>query len=103
MKDYLSQSVQREFTCRDVAERISEYLDNHPTLLTKINVALHLASCAHCCTYLKQILLVRDAVAFLPTSYPSTINRLHLQQHFARCQSSRAVMSKPIRGIRATC
>lgn len=54
---------------------------------------IHLALCPHCRRYVKQIRIVRDAVAFLPGPYPSAINRLRLRQHFARCHPPRAVMN----------
>ncbi len=93
MKEHPSQWNHRGLTCRDVAERVSEYLDDRLTLQTKIHVGRHLNSCAHCRTYLKQILLVRDAVPFLSKPFPSMIDRLHLQQHLARCHASRSLMN----------
>ena len=85
MKDHPSQWIPSGLTCRYVTDRASEYLDDRLPILTKVRVGLHLASCAHCRTYVKQLMLVRDAVAFLPRQYPSPINRLHLRQVFARC------------------
>lgn len=93
MKDHPSQWIHNRLTCRDVAEQASKYLDDWPPLLTKIRIGLHVASCAHCRTYVKQLSLVRDAVSFLPRQYPSTINRLHLRQHFACCHPPRPVVS----------
>ena len=88
MRDYPPQWIHSGLTCREVAEKISEYLDDRPMRLIKIRMGLHLSSCAHCRTYVKQLALVRDTVAFLPGQYPSMINRLRLQQHFARCHPS---------------
>jgi predicted anti-sigma-YlaC factor YlaD len=85
MRDYRPQWIHNGLTCRDVAEQASEYLDDRPTRLIKIRIGLHLSSCTHCRTYVKQLALVRDTIAFLPGQHPSTINRLRLQQHFARC------------------
>ena len=93
MKDHPSQWNPRGLTCRDVAERVSEYLDGRLLLSTKIRIGLHLASCTHCRSYVKQILLVRDAVAFLPRSFPSTNDHLGLQRHFAHCHASRTAMN----------
>ena len=85
MRDYPPQGIHNGLTCRDVAEQASEYLDDRPTRLIKIRIGLHLSSCAHCRTYVKQLALVRDTIAFLPRQYPSTMNRLRLQRYFARC------------------
>jgi hypothetical protein len=93
MKDHPSQWNSRGLTCRDVAERVSEYVDGRLLLATKSRIGLHLDSCAHCRTYLKQILLVRDATSFFSKPFPSMINRLHLQQRFAHCRASYAVMN----------
>jgi len=93
MKDYLSQSDDSGLTCRDVTDRVSEYLDDRLSMSTKSLVGLHMASCVHCRTYMKQLRLVRDAGGFFPKPYPLTINRLHLRQYFVRCHSSHTVMS----------
>jgi predicted anti-sigma-YlaC factor YlaD len=83
MKDHPSQWITSGLTCRDVAERITDYLDERLSILTKIRVGLHLASCADCRTYMRQIALVRDATTLLPKQFPSPIARLRLHQHFA--------------------
>jgi predicted anti-sigma-YlaC factor YlaD len=70
MKDHPSQWIHSGLTCRDVTDRASEYLDDRLPILTKVRVGLHLASCAHCRTYVKQI-------------DPSPVNRLRLRQQFA--------------------
>jgi hypothetical protein len=85
MKDHPSQWIASGLTCREVAERASEYLDDASPLLIKISVGLHVASCAHCRVYVNQIILMRDTAALLPKGTPSTINRLRLRRHFARC------------------
>jgi predicted anti-sigma-YlaC factor YlaD len=81
MKDHPSQWIHSGLTCRDVAERATEYLDNHLPILTKVPVGLHLASCADCRAYLKQIALVSEVLGCLPKLYPRTINRL--RRHFS--------------------
>ncbi len=83
MKDHPSQWIHSGLTCRDVTGRVSEYLGDRLTMLTKMRFGLHLASCVHCRSYVMQISLVRDTVALLPKQFPSPINRLHLRQHFA--------------------
>ena len=83
MKDHPSQWIHSGLTCRDVAERASEYLDDRLPLLTKVRIGLHLMSCAHCRAYVKQINLVSSALRSLPKLYPSPLNRLRLSQWFA--------------------
>jgi predicted anti-sigma-YlaC factor YlaD len=83
MKDHPSQWIHNGLTCRDVAERASHYLEDRLPLSTKILVGLHLASCAGCRSYVKQIAAVCETLAGLPKLYPPPINRLHLRQQFA--------------------
>ena len=85
MKDHPSQWIRSELTCCDVSDRASEYLDDRLPILTKVRVGLHLASCAHCRTYMKQIDLVSSALRIrsVPKLYPLPLNRLHLRERFA--------------------
>ena len=83
MKDHSSQGIQSGLTCRDVTYRASEYLDDRIPILTKVWVGLHLASCANCRIYVKQIDLVSSTLRNLPKLYPSPLNRLRLHQQFA--------------------
>ena len=83
MKDHPLQWIHSGLTCRDVTDRASKYLDNHLPILTKVPVGLHLASCAHCRAYVKQIDLVSSALRSLPKLYPSPLNRFRLRQRFA--------------------
>jgi predicted anti-sigma-YlaC factor YlaD len=76
MKDHASEGL----TCWDVTGRASEYLDDHLPTLTKVQVDLHLASCAHCRAYVKQIDLVSSTLRSLPKLYPSPVNHLCLPQ-----------------------
>lgn len=88
MKDHPSQWIVSGLTCRAVTDRTSDYLDERLPILTKLRVALHLASCADCRVYVKQIALVRDAMAHISKPRPSPINRLRLRRHFAQCHAS---------------
>jgi predicted anti-sigma-YlaC factor YlaD len=88
MKDHTSQWIQTGLVCRSVAGLASEYLDDCLPMLTKVRVGLHLASCAGCRTYMKQMALLCEAAAGLPKQYPSPITRLRLRQHFACCHLS---------------
>ena len=83
MNDHPSQWIPSGLTCRDVTDRASEYLDDRLPILTKVRVGLHLASCAHCRAYMKQIDLVSSALRSLPKLYPSPLNRLCLSKRFA--------------------
>jgi len=55
-----------EITCQEVAQWASAYLDEHVGDERKRQIVLHLAICAGCETYMKQIATVRDAVGLLP-------------------------------------
>ena len=83
MKDHPSQWIHNGLTCRDVAERASHYLEDRLPLSTKILVGLHLASCAGCRSYVKQIAAVCETLVGLPKLYPPPNNRLRLRQQFA--------------------
>jgi predicted anti-sigma-YlaC factor YlaD len=86
MKDYPSQWIHIGLTCRDVAERATDYLEGRLPLFTKVCIGLHLASCADCRSYVKQIDLVSSALRSLPTLYPSSSHRLSLRQQFVAYQ-----------------
>ena len=83
MNDHSSQGIHNGLTCRDLTNRASEYLDGRLPILTKVRVNLHLASCTHCRTYVKQINLVSSALRSLPTLDPSPVNWLRLRQQLA--------------------
>jgi predicted anti-sigma-YlaC factor YlaD len=88
MKDHPSLWICSRLTCRDVTNRASEYLDDRLPILTKVWVGLHLASCAHCRAYMKQIDLISSALKNLPKLYPSPVNRLRLSKRFAARQAN---------------
>lgn len=83
MKDHPSQWVASGLTCREVVDRTTDYLEDRLPILTKIRVGLHVASCADCRAYVKQIALVPDTIALLPKQLASPVNRLSLRRHFA--------------------
>lgn len=78
MKDSASGGL----TCWDVTDRASEYLADHIPVLANVRVGLHLASCSHCRTYVKQINLVSSVLRRFPKLYPSPVNRLRLRRQF---------------------
>ena len=83
MREHPAQWIYSGLTCREVTDRTSDYLDDSISILTKIRVGLHLASCSHCRVYVQQIDLVSSALSSLPKLYPPPMNRLRLQQQFA--------------------
>jgi predicted anti-sigma-YlaC factor YlaD len=83
MKDYSSQGTRSGLTCRNVTDRASEYLDDRLFSLTKLLVDLHLASCAHCRAYIRQIDFISSVLRSLPTLDPSPVDHLRLRQQFA--------------------
>lgn len=84
MKDHPSQWIGSGLTCQDVTERTSELLDEHLPVIRKVRMSLHLAACADCRAYVRQVALIQDAVSRLPRHLPSPILRIHLRQRFRR-------------------
>lgn len=83
MKDHPSQWIASGFTCRYVVDCTTDYLDDRLAVLTKVRVGLHLASCADCRAFARQIGLIRETIPRLSKQLPSPINRLRLRQYFA--------------------
>ena len=83
MKDHSFQWIHGELTCRDVARGATDYLEDRLPLFTKIRMGVHVASCADCRTYVKQIAAVCETLEGLPKLYPPSRNRLRLRQQFA--------------------
>lgn len=82
MKDYPSQRITSGLSCREVSACASDYLDDHLPLLLRLRTGLHLASCADCRAYVRQVVLIQDAVSRLLKHLPSPIIRVHLRQRF---------------------
>lgn len=72
-----------EITCREIAQWVSAYLDEHVGDERKCQIALHLAICAGCETYVKQITKVRDMVKLLPKTVEEPSDSHRLRQAFA--------------------
>ncbi|WP_455377204.1 zf-HC2 domain-containing protein [Petrachloros mirabilis] len=83
MKGHPSQWINSGLTCRDIADRASDYLEEQLPVLTNVRVGLHLTSCRRCRAYIQQLALVSSTLRTLPKIYPSPLNRLRLHQHFA--------------------
>ncbi len=79
-----------EITCQEIVQWVSAYLDEHVEDDRKRQIALHLAICAGCETYVKQITTVRNIVGLLPKAgeEPSDLRRL---RHTFVAQARRSV------------
>jgi anti-sigma factor RsiW len=78
-----------EITCLEIAQWASAYLDGHVGDERKRQIALHLAICAGCETYVKQIATVGDAVGLLPKAVEQPADPQRLRQAFvARARRS---------------
>jgi anti-sigma factor RsiW len=78
-----------EITCQEIAQWASAYLDEHVEDKRKRQIAVHLAICAGCETYVKQIATVRDVVGLLPKTVEEPPNPYRLRQAFvARARRS---------------
>ena len=71
-----------EITCQEIAQWASAYLDEHVGDERKRQIALHLAICAGCETYVKQIATVRDVVGLLPKAVEQPPDSHRLRQAF---------------------
>lgn len=78
-----------EITCQEVVQWASAYLEEHVDDDRKRQIVLHLAICAGCETYVKQITTVRDAVGLLPKAIEQPSDSHQLRQAFlARARRS---------------
>lgn len=76
------QRIDPEITCHEVVQWASAYLDDHVGDERKRQIALHLAICAGCETYMKQIAMVRDLMGMLPRERDVSPDLQHLQRAF---------------------
>jgi anti-sigma factor RsiW len=83
MEHEASKSVKKEITCREVVEWTSAYLDEHAGEDRNQQIALHLAACAGCEAYVKQIASVRDLVRLLPQAVDSSAESDRVRQAIA--------------------
>jgi predicted anti-sigma-YlaC factor YlaD len=74
----------RAMTCREVVECTTAYLEESVQGSARLSIDCHLAGCAGCRTYLKQIVLVREATALLPRPVVPPPKRTLLRQYFAQ-------------------
>ncbi|NJL17687.1 MAG: zf-HC2 domain-containing protein [Nitrospira sp.] len=81
-----------EITCQEVVQWASAYLDEHIEDDRKRQIVLHLAICAGCETYVKQIATVRDLVGVLPMTVEQPSDSQRLRQAFT-AKARRSVSS----------
>jgi len=84
-----SQPSIQEITCQEIVQWTSTYLDEHVGDERKRQIAVHLAICAGCETYVQQIATVRDVVGLLPKAVEQPADSHRLWQAFvARARRS---------------
>jgi predicted anti-sigma-YlaC factor YlaD len=69
-------------TCRDVAERASDLLDETLPWTTRLQLRMHLLMCVRCREYVRQLALVIAALRGLPAEQPSDTEREALIEMF---------------------
>ena len=76
-------------TCQQVAAWASAYLDDHLEDEEKVRIVLHLAGCAGCDAYVKQIASVRLVLGQLPKTAPDPHQRTRLRRAFSSRRKGR--------------
>lgn len=82
MSDHPPRSIDSELTCREIANGATDFLEGRLSTFLNVRVIGHLASCTGCRAYVRQIVLIKDTLALLPSQFPSPINRHRLGEHF---------------------
>jgi anti-sigma factor RsiW len=72
----------QDITCQEIAQWASAYLDDHVGDERNRQIAVHLAICAGCETYVKQIATVRDVLRVLPTAVKQPADSRRLRHAF---------------------
>ncbi len=72
-----------EIICREIVQWASAYLDEHVAQERKGQIAGHLAICAGCETYVRQIATVRELMGLLPKAVEQPFDSHRLKQVFA--------------------
>ncbi len=78
----LDRRVRSVLTCRDVTERVTDYVEDAMPYSERVSLWMHLAMCKHCRAYLQQY---RDTIATLnklPDAPPSAECRDELLRRF---------------------
>ncbi len=71
-----AEQLEAEITCREVVGWTSAYIDQHLDDAMNVRMALHLAACAGCEAYVRQIASVRDLLPLLPRAPSPQRDRL---------------------------
>jgi len=66
MERQTTELISHDITCQEVVLWTSAYLDEHAGDERNLQIALHLALCAGCKTYVEQIASVRNLARLLP-------------------------------------
>jgi predicted anti-sigma-YlaC factor YlaD len=53
-------------TCRELSELVTDYVEGHMPLTTRVRFQLHLGICSHCRAYLRQLEATRKELGRLP-------------------------------------
>lgn len=77
-------------TCNEAARRLSEQLDAPLSGPTRFGLRLHLALCAHCRRYSRQIKSLKSFI----TQYPDHLSQAKLSDH-KRDEIVRKLMGQP--------
>jgi len=83
MRGYEGQRNYQRPLCREVSNQAHDYLDERLPILTQIEMALHLAACGHCRTYVKQLGFVQQALPLLPKQNLTPITHDILRRRFS--------------------
>ncbi|MBX3324635.1 MAG: zf-HC2 domain-containing protein [Nitrospira sp.] len=74
--------IDPEITCQELVAWVSAYLDDHVGDERKRQIVLHLAICAGCETYVRQIATVRHMVRALPQAEDEPVDHHRLREAF---------------------
>ncbi|HKY70706.1 MAG TPA: zf-HC2 domain-containing protein [Nitrospira sp.] len=72
-----------DITCEQVAAWASAYLEHQLPDEENVRIVLHLAACAGCDAYVKQIASIRRVLAQLPKTAPDPRRRHRLRHAFS--------------------
>jgi hypothetical protein len=78
------QKVLEMLSCRQLAERTSEFLDKRLSPWARFQMRVHLRFCQHCQRYVEQMQQTIDLLRRLPAGSPSHIVEQQLLQAFQK-------------------
>lgn len=62
------------FSCKDIHNRASQFIDGETSMLTKAGVLMHILMCGNCRLFIKQLRLTVTSVKQLPCEHHSAQN-----------------------------